>query len=82
MKFKDTVHDLDSSKDTWELLYCKIYREFFSSIFNFEELDDSETSAKCKRWYIKIDKIKQPELKNILNLKCQEIAISTLTIKR
>ena len=63
MKFKDTVHDLDSSKDTWELLYCKIYREFFSSIFNFEELDDSETSAKCKRWYIKIDENKQPELK-------------------
>lgn len=64
MEFKDTVHDLDSSMDTWELLYCKVYKDKFSSLFDFNNIEDTETSDKCKRYYIKINKEEQPEFRN------------------
>lgn len=62
MKFIDTEHDLDSSKDAWDKLYHIIYKENFDSIFNFEIISDKETSTECRRWYIKIDREKQPKL--------------------
>lgn len=62
MNFTDKEHDFDSSKDTWDKLYYIIYKKNFDFIFNFETIEDKETSPKCKRWYIKIDRKKQPKL--------------------
>lgn len=63
MIFEDISHDLDSSEDVWNALYNVVYKDKFSKIFNFDERSDVETSSKCKRWYIKIDNQKQPELR-------------------
>uniref|UniRef100_UPI0026100331 hypothetical protein n=1 Tax=Clostridium sp. TaxID=1506 RepID=UPI0026100331 len=64
MNFIDTEHDFDSCKDIWDKLYYIIYKKSFDSIFDFETIEDKETSPKCKRWYIKIDKKKNPKLRN------------------
>ncbi len=60
MEFEDKIHDVDSSRDVWERLYSKIYRNTFGQLFDFDSLDDTESSDKCKRWYIKIRK-ERPE---------------------
>lgn len=63
MKFIDNVHDRDSSNDVWEKSYRIVYRNFFANIFDFENISDTETSAKCKRFYAKINKEKNLELR-------------------
>lgn len=65
MRFVDVFHDLDSSMDTWNSLFSKVYPASFSTVFDFQELSDVETSPKCKRWYIKIDGEKQPYYKKL-----------------
>lgn len=62
MVFTDETHDCDSSKDVWEQLYDIIYRDAFGYLFDFNSKSDSETSKRCKRLYIKIDRQKQPDL--------------------
>lgn len=62
MVFTDEAHDCDSSKDVWEQLYDIIYRDTFGYLLDFNSKSDSETSKKCKRLYIKIDRKKQPDL--------------------
>lgn len=62
MIFNDKTHDYDSTWDVWKKLYDVIYRDIFGDIFDFENIKDSETSKRCKRWYIKIDKVKQPNM--------------------
>ena len=54
MKFNDVKHDTDSCLDVWNDFYCKVYRNFFGQYFDFEKIEDKETSSKCKRWYIKL----------------------------
>lgn len=62
MIFTDKTHDYDSTKDVWEKLYDIIYKDTFGYLFDFENKDDKETNHRCKRWYIKIDREKQPVL--------------------
>lgn len=62
MVFTDEAHDCDSSKDVWERLYNIVYRDVFGDLFNFNIRSDSETSKRCRRLYIKIDRYKQPDL--------------------
>ena len=62
MVFNDNLHDCDSTQDVWRKLYSIIYKDAFNHIFDFENIQDSETSKRCKRLYIKIDKIRQPDL--------------------
>lgn len=62
MIFTDKTHDYDSTLDVWEKLYDIIYKDIFDYLFDFENKGDKETAKKCKRWYIKIDGDKQPEL--------------------
>ena len=62
MVFTDNVHDFDSSIDVWERLYNIVYCDVFGDLFNFKDRSDSETSERCKRLYIKIDRYKQPDL--------------------
>lgn len=62
MVFNDNLHDCDSTQDVWGKLYSVIYKDTFNHIFDFENIQDSETSKSCKRLYIKIDKIRQPDL--------------------
>lgn len=54
MEFIDNSHDRDSSLDTWQKFYVKVYPDFFGQYFDFSKIDDKETSPKCKRWYIKL----------------------------
>jgi hypothetical protein len=63
MIFLDTEHDYDSSTDVWDQNYDIVYKKRFSSIFDFQNRSDVETSKNCKRWYIKIDANQQPELR-------------------
>lgn len=58
----DKTHDCDSTRDVWENLYHIIYKNTFGHLFDFESIDDKETNRRCKRWYVKIDREKQPAL--------------------
>ena len=50
----DVNHDTDSCMEVWQGLYQVIYPQFFGKYFDFSKLEDKETPAKCKRWYIKL----------------------------
>ena len=52
--FKDKEHDIDSCKDVWKEFYYIVYPKYFGEYFDFSNLEDKETSPKCKRWYIKL----------------------------
>ena len=54
--FKDCGHDIDSCMDVWEEFYREVYLQFFAKYFDFDNIEDKETSSKCKRWYIKLRK--------------------------
>lgn len=62
MIFAEERHDFDSSEDVWEKLYNIVYPKVFGDLFDFNNRSDAETSKKCKRLYIKIDRQKQPDL--------------------
>ena len=62
MVFTDEVHNCDSSTDVWERLYDIVYQDVFGDLLNFNVRSDSETSKRCRRLYIKIDRRKQPDL--------------------
>lgn len=56
-KYKDNVHDADSCEDVWIEFYKPVYScsDIFSKYFDFEKIDDSGTSKKCPRFYIKLN---------------------------
>lgn len=54
--FNDKKHDIDSCMDVWEGFYKKVYTKFFDKYFDFSEIEDKETNANCKRYYIKLRK--------------------------
>lgn len=54
--FNDKKHDIDSCMDVWEGFYKKVYTKFFDKYFDFSKIEDKETNANCKRYYIKLRK--------------------------
>lgn len=57
--YKD--HDRDSDQDTWKK-YNIIYKKEFGDLFDFNLIEDKETSSKCPRCYIRFNSITKPEL--------------------
>lgn len=55
---------MDSSPETWNDLFLKVYRDRFDALFDFNNLSDVGTNPECKRIYARLNFNKNPDLQD------------------